>query len=436
MKLGTIFQRLTAVLCGKFVEELAIISDFIGSYERTRRKVCSKLKPTVLLVTAARWFPTARLAVALADAGCTVQAVCPPGHPIAKTTAVEHTFTYRGLAPLKSISAALAATNPDLLVSCDDLATGHLHALYAQNAGAGKSGSAICALIERSIGAPENFAIIDDRASFMQISERAGVRVPRTAIVTNSRDLDFFASQMDFPMVLKANGTSGGDGVRVVRTIEEAQRAFRTLQAPPLLARAVKRALFDRNTTLLRPSLLRHQSSVIAQSFIPGTEATSAVVCWKGEVLASLHFEVLQKSAPAGHATVLRRVAHPEMATAAESMVRRLQLSGFHGFDFMLDHKFGHVYLIEINPRATQVSHLNLGTGHHLPAALIAAFRGTTAGSSVSVTENDVVALFPQEWRRDPASQYLHSGYHDVPRDQPGLVRAGFRAPGARNLRK
>jgi len=385
------------------------------------------LRPTVLVVTTSRWFPTARLAMALANAGCLVEAVCPAEHPIAKSTAVTRIFPYRGLSPLKSFASAIAATSPDLLVSGDDLATRHLHNLHEESSRAGKPGASICALIERSIGSPENFAVIDDRASFMQVSQQVGVRVPQTAIISSSEDLNHWIAEAGFPMVLKANGTSGGDGVKVVRNTEEGQHALRALQAPPLLARAIKRALFDRDTTLLRPSLLRRRSAVNAQSFIAGTEATSAVACWKGEVVASLHFEVLQKGRSAGHATVLRRIAHPEMAATAETMVRRLQLSGFHGFDFMLDKEFRHAFLIEINPRATQVGHLGFGAGHDLAGALIAALCGTTPKQGPAVTENDIIALFPQEWLRDPSSPYLSSGYHDVPWDQPELVRACVR---------
>jgi hypothetical protein len=393
------------------------------------------LKPTVLVVTTSRWFPTARLAVALDCAGCVVQAVCPSDHPIEKIAAVR-TFRYRGLAPLRSIAAAIAATKPDLLVSGDDLATWHLHDLYEQNSRAGESGAAVCALIERSVGAPGNFAIIDDRASFMQAAEQAGVRIPETAIVPGVAELERWSTQAGFPMVLKANGTSGGDGVRVVKNIDEARRALATLQAPPLLARAVKRAMFDHDTTLLRPSLRRRTSAVTAQSFIVGSEATSAVACWQGKVLASLHFAVLQKGHAAGHATVLRRIAHPEMAAAAETMVRRLQLSGLHGFDFMLGNDGQPAYLIEINPRATQVGHLNFGAGYDLPVALIAALTGATPQPSPTVTENDVIALFPQEWLRDPASPYLRTGYHDVPWDQPELLRLCVRKPGGRRMRK
>jgi len=34
-----------------------------------------------------------------------------------------------------------------------------------------------------------------------------------------------------------------------------------------------------------------------------------------------------------------------------------------------------------------------------------------------------MIVMFPGEWRRDPASSFLHSAYHDVPREESGLVR-------------
>jgi biotin carboxylase len=227
--------------------------------------------------------------------------------------------------------------------------------------------------------------------------------------------------------VLKANGTSGGEGVRVVHTPEEAERAFRALQAPPLFPRAVKRALVAHDKTLLLPSLLRRRSVVNAQEFVAGREATSAVACWKGSILASLHFEVIHKRDSAGPSSVLRMIQNAEMAAAAEAMVRRLNLSGLHGFDFMVESGTEKAHLIEINPRATQVGHLRLGPGRDLPAALFAALSGQPVQSAPRATENDTIALFPQEWMRDPGSAYLRTAYHDVPWEEPELLRACVR---------
>jgi hypothetical protein len=386
------------------------------------------VKPTVLIVTTARWFPAARLAVALANAGFTVDAVCPSRHPLGKAQAVRQMYEYRGLSALASLRDAITSAKPDLVVPGDDLATQHLHLLHEQEEGAGKAGGNVRALIERSLGAPQDFPTLYARTKFMKLAEEQGIRVPRTEVINDASDLRNWIARAGLPTILKADGSSGGTGVRVVRSAEEAEQALRDLQAPPLIARAAKRALLDQDVTLVWPSLLRRRSIVNAQTFIAGREATSAVACWKGEVLASLHFEVVNKVGSSGHATVLRLIENHEMAGAAEKMARRLNLSGMHGFDFMLETQTGNAYLIEINPRSTQVGHLTLGLGRDIPAALFAAVSGREVRPAPSVTQDDTIALFPQEWMRDSASPYLQSAYHDVPWDRPELIRASVSA--------
>lgn len=386
------------------------------------------MKPTVLIAATTRWIPTARLAVALANAGFIVDSICPSKHPIANTDAIRKTYKYKGMDPLTSFEDAISVAKPDLIVPGDDRATQQLHLLYAQERRKGDAGNSICALIERSLGASENFPVLYARTKFIQLAQEQGVRVPKTGIISDHADLATWIAQTDLPMVLKADGTSGGDGVRVVRTLEEAKRALRFLQAPPLFARAVKRALVDQDRTLVWPSLRRRRSIVNAQAFVAGGEATTSVACWKGEVLASLHFEVLNKTVSSGPATVLRLIDNAEMSAAAEKMARRLNLSGLHGFDFMLETQTENAYLIEINPRLTQVAHLTLGPGRDIPAALYSAISGQPISPSAKVTEEDTVALFPQEWIRDPASPFLQSAFHDVPWDKPELIRACVRS--------
>ncbi len=380
------------------------------------------MKPTVLIATTCRWFPTARLAMALAKAGFTVGTVCPSHHPLGKVSAVQQMHTYRGLAPLASFAAAITAMKPDLIIPADDIAARHLHRLHKREVRNGEG--LLSTLIERSLGAPESFPVVNARCAFMRLAKESGVRVAEMQVIASSAELRKWIAQVGLPTVLKADGTSGGDGVRIVHTLEDAERAFQDLQAPPLLARAAKRAIVDQDQTLLLPSLLRRRSVVNAQTYVSGAEATSTVACWQGTVLASLHFEVLQKADSAGHATVVRLIEHSEMTKAAETMVRRLNLSGLLGFDFMLEAHTGNAYLLEINPRATQVGHLTLGPGRDLPAALYAAVSGEPLRAAPAVTENGTFSLFPQEWIRDPASEFLRSSYHDVPWDEPELVRA------------
>ncbi len=140
--------------------------------------------------------------------------------------------------------------------------------------------------------------------------------------------------------------------------------------------------------------------------------------------LPGLHFEVLCKTTPTGPASVMRLIDSCEMSIVAEKIVKRLNLSGLVGFDFMLEEQTGNPYLIEVNPRATQVGHLTLGPGRDLPAAFYAALTGEAIREAPKVTENRTIALFPQEWKRNPESSFLESGYHDVPWEEPELIRA------------
>lgn len=379
--------------------------------------------PTILVATTSRWYPTARLAMALASAGCNVDAVCPTLHPLRKTRSVRESYVYNGLAPLSSFARAIASARPDLIVSGDDLATQHLHRLHVQEQSKGRADSPICALIERSLGKPECFPVVNARSTFIDMAHQEGLRVPPTQVIRNVDDLRRCIARVGLPTVLKVNGTSGGDGVRIAHTLTDAERFFEDLQGPPLLARAAKRALIDQDKTLVWPSILRRRPVVNAQAFVAGREATSTIVCWKSVVLASLHFEVVNKASSRGHATVVRLIENADMSAAVEGMARRLCLSGLYGFDFMLEAETEKAYLIEINPRSTQVGHLSLGPGRDLPAALYAALSGQAVQPAAKVTENDTIALFPQEWIRDPESPFLRSAYHDVPWEEPELVR-------------
>jgi hypothetical protein len=89
----------------------------------------------------------------------------------------------------------------------------------------------------------------------------------------------------------------------------------------------------------------------------------------------------------------------------------------------MLEAETGRAYLIEVNPRSAQVGHLSMGAGHDLPAALYAALSGKAEQPAPKVTEKDTIALFPQEWIRDPESRFLRSAYHDVPWEETELIQ-------------
>ncbi|HVY13601.1 MAG TPA: hypothetical protein VHB27_00135, partial [Rhodopila sp.] len=105
-----------------------------------------------------------------------------------------------------------------------------------------------------------------------------------------------------------------------------------------------------------------------------------------------------------------------------------LGLSGLIGFDFMIEAATGNAYMIEMNPRNTPICAVRLNPPHDLAEALVARLANRSLRERPPRTERDIIVYFPDTWRRDPSSHFLRSGYHDVPWEQPALVRTLMRA--------
>jgi hypothetical protein len=321
------------------------------------------------------------------------------------------------------LNKAISASTPDLIVPCDDPATFHLHRLHSRLPLAGASATRLRDVLERSLGPAASHPIIGARSRLIEVARAEGIRVPPSAAIATMDDLRAWISQNGLPAVLKADWTSGGEGVQIMPTIAAAERAFARLSAPSTAVSTAKHALFERNAPAHLPSLPRRNRVLHVQGFIAGRDATSTVACWQGEVAASIHGEVLKTLYDRGPASVLRLIDHPEMDHCAGRLIRRLGLSGIYGFDFRLDARTGEAHFIEMNARATQISHLAMGTGRNLPVALHALLSGQPIPPTRRMTEKDIIVLFPQEWNRDPTSEFLQSGFHDVPWREPGLVK-------------
>lgn len=377
--------------------------------------------PIVLLTNTTRWHNAARLAISLSEAGCVVSAVCPTHHPLLKTSAVQRTFSYSGLRPLGSLRGAIEATNPSIIIPCDDLAAQHLHELYACECKLGTSGSNITTLITRSLGSPEGYPIVSARYDIIKTACREGIRVPATALINTVDDLKAWHTQQTLPWVLKADGTSGGHSVKIAHTLMDAEKIFVELSQQLKATQVIKWLIVDRESFWLRPWWNRLSPRVTIQSYIQGCPANCAVVCSDGKVLAGISVEVLSAKGQTGPASVVRVIDNTEMMLAAERIACRLGMSGFFGLDFMIEESSGTPYLIEMNPRCTPLCHLRLGKGRDMIEALWAQMSGQPVRENPPVTSNDVIAYFPQALKN--GGPFLKSGFHDIPQGEPDLIQ-------------
>jgi hypothetical protein len=306
-----------------------------------------------------------------------------------------------------------------------------LQQLHARCGGAEPDERALSALIQRSLGSPAACALATSRGSLLALAADLGIRVPPTSAAATPRALDAWLSCHPLPAVIKIDGSWGGRGVAITHSRDEAHLAFARLSGRPSLRHALARMLLDRDLAPLRSALRHDEPHVTLQDHVNGHPANRAVACWHGKVLAGTSVQALRTQQATGPATVVRVIDNAEMDEAVRRLVQRLGLSGLWGVDFVIEAATGAAYLIEVNPRATPITHLALGPGRDLPAALLAALGGANTVTPREPIERDVIALFPGEWQRDPASEHLHRAHHDIPWAEPALVRDGLMRPWA-----
>ena len=372
-------------------------------------------RETSVLVVAAKWWPlSARLASALRRHGCTVDALCPAGHPLRHVSGIQRFHRYDGIFSLASLRRALLECEPDVVIPCDDGVVTQLHALH-------ESEPSLRPLVERSLGAPESYSVVESRRRFLDMALELGIRVPRTKLVERTEDLAAWHDHAS-SAVLKVGGESGGNGVRISHSLNESLAAWRELRKPYGLPTAWKRLMIDQDPLALWMRQRQRVREVTVQDFIPGRPANSMLACWRGKVLSMVSVAVVAAEGPTGAATIVRLIQNESMKRAAKLIASRLKLSGFYGLDFILEFGTNVPYLIEMNPRCTQLGHIEFTSEGCLAAAFSAVLRGEPSRTARNPISSEKIALFPQALAAGEACRWhIAESYHDVPFEEPKL---------------
>jgi hypothetical protein len=370
------------------------------------------------LIVAAKWWPlSARLAIALIRHGCRLSALCPKGHPLNHIGGLERVERYRGTQSLSCLSRTLRELRPEFVIPCDDGVVAQLHSLHAQD-------PSLRPLIERSLGDPQSFPTTTNRYRLLEIAAELGILVPETRRVASADDLASWHRQVAPSAVLKIDGECGGNGVRICNSPAESQAAWRELTALPSVATAWKRLIINRDPLALWAQRNRKPVEVTVQQVIRGRPANSMLACRNGKLLSLVSVAVLASDGPTGAATVIQRIDNPAMEDAAKRLASRLRLTGFYGLDFMIDSASQAPYLIEMNPRCTQLGHFQFGSTPNLAGVFMANLRGEPPSAAGDPLPLDTIALFPQALNaQNGDGRCAYHSYLDVPWNEPGLIQ-------------
>ena len=379
----------------------------------------------VLVIMTVDWPHMVRMCLEVASAGLQVIVLAPNGHPVHRLSSLA-TRSLPGLhnARLRRIEGLIKHHGPALVVPGDDGALDSLRSLAD-----GTSATSVHSAIESSLGPASAYPFARKKSRLISLAAEEGVLVPETQVVRNHEHLQRLLAERPLPAVLKLDNSLGGEGVRILSRASEGNDAL-----AQLLRRSGRRKL--RAALQLARSPAKQAPTVCLQAYIRGRPANRAVLCRRGEVLAGLSVEVIERLRANGPATVVRALDSAQMAQAAARIVKRLGLSGFAGFDFVLD-AAGRAYLLEMNQQPTQICHLGFDVSTHMIGALSEMLVGSRPPLKSLPLRIQEIALFPMEQWRDPTSKYLWRSYHDVPYQWPeflALYRQPPRLTGARAL--
>jgi hypothetical protein len=334
---------------------------------------------------------------------------------------IERRYCFRSWSVQKSLIEAIEGAHADYIVPTDDRAIWQLHALAVNH-------PQYKELVVRSLGDSNSFETVRSRIRLFNLAESLQIRTPRTVPLRNMKEAICYANSWGYPALVKRDGTTGGRGVAVVRTPKELLDAFLRLRRSPSALASLKRRLVDGDClAFLRPSSLPPQD-ISLQSFIAGKPANAMYSCFKGELLATLQVQTVCAQHATGAALIVERINDPRIEDAGRKLAQALNLSGFFGLDFLLENGSGYPYLIEMNPRATQLGHLPLENprdGSSLAEALWLAWTGnkaTQAGKYSSQLPQQI-AFYPQALVLGTSNSLLASAWLDCPDEEPDLVR-------------
>ena len=260
----------------------------------------------------------------------------------------------------------------------------------------------------------ETIRLMGDKARARDVAAKAGVpTVPGTSGAHMAiADLQAAASEIGFPIMIKAAAGGGGRGIRVATDVDSLDRLVTE-------ARNEARAAFGDDTIYLERYLPRARH-VEVQVLGDGERV---VHLFERECSLQRRRQKIWEEAPA---VCLSDTARMNLCASAVRLAQAVGYRGAGTMEYLLDEATGEFFFIEMNTRI-QVEHpvTEMVTGIDLVREMLC----IASGAPLPFTQADITlrghAIECRINAEDPAHNF---------RPAPGLV-AGFRAPGGPGVR-
>ncbi len=371
-------------------------------------------EPLLMVSTASQWLGPARMARALAKAGCEVTLLAPAGSLAAKSRYIAKRHVLAGNAIpmewLQSLIAAVDDTAPRLLVPCDEMAVRLLFALVLEPPPDLPSATrlALEALIRTSLGDPAFYQTSIDKILLPPAAEALGIRLPAYALVDGLDEAIGCAATLGYPLVLKRRFGFAGEGVAIVTDADDLIDQGQSLYVP---TSSISASGGRRNCWCSLSSAAR----ITPRRSRPGREK---------------HWPDLP-----GNGKWRRCRAKDRRRCCASCAPRKAKPTPTRCARHSASAAFATSSSCSTRMAARIFSRSTAGSSRTCTWASASAptwrrdgkkLRGLPTGPRVDppAEAGPSVAIFPREWLRDPRSTWLRECPADVPWDEPALLKA------------
>jgi len=320
---------------------------------------------------------------------------------------------------VQAVAGAVRAVRPALILPGDDVAVRTLMQLALRPPEGLRSDvrDELADVVRRSLGPPSSWTDSIDKSRLFDVARRAGVPIADGDVAEREHDAAAIAAHLGYPVIVRPSRGSGGKGSARCDSEAELRSAIRLAPSPDGLDTG-------------------EPQRFVIQRFIDGRVVNRAALAWNGVEIAGFTRGRLETHpGPLGPASVVEFVGLPAVRDANLRLFAALDLHGLAGAQYMIEPDRGAALLIEIHRRMLPATHAGRLVGVDLAAALRACVDGVswTGPTDLPGGTGRRIALFPQEWYRDPESAWLATLPSDAPWHDPRLFEAMLKIPYATN---
>lgn len=368
------------------------------------------------------WIGISRLPFALQNEGFKVIALCPKGSYLAKTQYVDKKYVFSNRVQFRNLFLkALRKDTIDLVIPGGDLAASYFGQIMGTRFLLPFLSKKNKQLLEKSCGAPQALTTLGNKSKLQQLAAENNIQSPQNMLLDSSEQAMSESQNRTFPLVLKSDYGVAGSGVRICENAEDLQKSYREIDQGAKSKKPLNQVKNWIKRQLLLPVFIREQG-VSMQNYIQGTPCMHGVYAYEGEVLSSVTvLKVACYPNETSPSSAVKTIQHPQIKKDVSRLVDLTGLSGFASFDFIVDDN-NEAYILECNPRPTPIAHISHLLGGNLCAMVHKHLGGNTGKSPYPEVEHSLIALFPNELKRDKESINIKNGFHDIPFADKGLM--------------